>query len=337
MKKILVFGATGSVGSYLIDYLCNTVDKDEYEVIAVSRRDTDFFQREYNIKYFSMDISKASDFDVLPTEDIHSIIFLAGILPAYMQGYYPEKYIEVNTIGGLNALEYARKVKADRFIYTQSFSDLAGYFGKEKVLSPYMPLKLNYNNDHSVYVISKNTVTELMKAYSAMYGINCITLRLPNIYGYTKNQYFHVDGEIKTMAYFLMINKAIKGEDIEVWGDCSKEKDLVYVKDVAQMIAKTITTSQKNKIYNVGTGIGTSLEDMIKGIVHVFSSPDNVSKLIYCPDKPDNPEYIMNIDNAITELGYEPKYNCIDMLKDMKLEMELKRFDDLEREFIKGE
>ena len=55
MKKIIIFGATGNVGSYVLKYASEYFDKNEYEVIASGRRETDFFDR-MGIRYFSVDL-----------------------------------------------------------------------------------------------------------------------------------------------------------------------------------------------------------------------------------------------------------------------------------------
>ena len=77
--------------------------------------------------------------------------------------------------------------------------------------------------------------------------------------------------------------------------------------------------------YNVGTGIGTSLLEQIKGIIEVFGDVHK-SNIIMRPDMPNAPQYIMYIENARKELGYNPRYSYINMLYDMKKEKELERF-----------
>jgi UDP-glucose 4-epimerase len=74
--------------------------------------------------------------------------------------------------------------------------------------------------------------------------------------------------------------------------------------------------------YNVGTGVGISLLDQIKGIIQVFGKYNAIE---FCPDKPDAPQYIMDITPARLELGYEPKYDYLSSLKDLKKEMISKR------------
>ena len=130
-----------------------------------------------------------------------------------------------------------------------------------------------------------------------------------------------MDGKLKKIAWRYIVEQAEKGNDIEVWGDYSRVKDMVYVKDLCQMIYLSCLVDKDYGHYNVGTGIGTSLLEQIKGIVNVFGK-DKKSNLIFMPDNPNAPQYIMNIENATADLGYLPKYNYLDMLNDMKKEKE---------------
>ena len=86
------------------------------------------------------------------------------------------------------------------------------------------------------------------------------------------------------------------------------------------MLYKAVFVDRECGYYNVGTGVGTSLIDQINGMVEVFGK-DKKSTLIMRPDKPSAPQYIMDITPAVNELGYEPKYDYISMLKDFKEEM----------------
>ena len=83
-KKIFLFGATGSTGIYLTDYILNHIDQEKYELIAVGRRQTSYFER-YQIKYYSIDITNNDELDQLPVSDAYAVIILSGILPARMK------------------------------------------------------------------------------------------------------------------------------------------------------------------------------------------------------------------------------------------------------------
>lgn len=327
-KKIIIFGATGHTGAYLTEYCIENLDSREFEIVAVGRKKTDFFSK-YGIDYYRVDITDESQFDKLTQENIYAVVLLSAVLPAYMEGYKPEQYIKTNIVGAFNVLEYCRRTKADRILYPQSEGDLSGYWGKEILIKPDFPRKFSFKGDHALYVISKNTAVDMIEHYHQQYGIKGFIFRCPTIYAYTPNQYFYVDGVKKVLAYRHLMNQAMLGGTIEMWGDPNKAKDVVYVRDFCQMICKAIIVDRKCGFYNVGTGIAVSLKEQIEGIIEVFSPKDKKSKIILCPDKPNSREFIMDIKNARDELGYEPQYYYLDYLKDFKKEMELNRFAEL--------
>lgn len=330
-KKIVIFGATGNTGAYLTEYCLDNLDLNEFEVVAVGRKKTHFFEK-IGAKYYRVDITNEDDFKKLPTEEIYAVVNLAAVLPAYMEGYKPEEYIQTNIVGAFNILEYCRKVNADRILYPQSEGDLSGYWGKEALLKPDMPRKFSFKGDHALYVISKNTAVDMIEHYHQEYGIKSFIFRCPTIYAYTPNEYFYVDGKKRILAYRHLMNQALKGEPIEMWGDPTKAKDIVYVRDFCQMLFKAIFTDKDHGIYNVGTGVGVTLKDQIEGLIEVMSPENKKSIIIECPEKPDSREFIMDITNAKEDLGYEPKYYYLDYLKDFKKEMELNRFKELRGE-----
>lgn len=328
MKKVIVFGATGHLGAYTVDYLKENLDKNRYEIIAVGRKTTNFFS-EQGIEYYQVDVTKKEDFLSLPTNDVYAVINLVGVMPAAMRGYTPNPYIEVNINGTLNILEYCRINHVNRIIYTQTEADLSGHWESNKIITPDLPRKFSYKGNYSLYIISKCTAVDLIESYYHNHGLKRFIYRLPTVYHYRPDPYFYKDGEKKILGYRSLIDQAIKGKTIEIWGNPNLVKDIVYVKDFAQMVLKGISVKHDGGIYNVGTGIGVSLEDQIKGIVEVFSSKNQKSKITYRPDMPDTRSFIMDISNAKSELGYKPQYNYMDYLTDFKIEMELNRFEKL--------
>lgn len=320
MKNIVVFGASGDTGRYFIEYFLENYNGNEYQIIATGTRKTDCFDG-LGVPYYQVDITNKSDFDKLPS-DVYAVLDLAGLMPARMKGYDPYKYIDVNIIGNLNILEYCRKSGADRILFAQSFGDIKDWAEEKLVLTADMPRNFSYTTDHTVYVMCKNFAVDLMENYYQMYGLKRFIFRLPTIYLWSPVDHYYVDGEIRKIGYRILIDKAINGEDIEVWGDASRQKDMVYVKDFCQMLFKALFVDRTCGYYNVGTGVGTSLLEQIKGIAEVFGEEGKKSNLIMRPDKPNAPQYIMDITPAREELGYVPQYDYIAMLKDFKKEME---------------
>ena len=327
MKKILIFGATGSVGSYLTKYAIEFFNKEDFEIIAIGRRKTDFFKK-MGIEYYSVDISKKEEFEKLPKEDVFAVLLLAAEIPSYMSEYNPEKYVQSNAIGAFNVYEYCRKVKVDRIIYTQTIFDIQLHFEDNKILKPDLNKKYSYKGDHAVYVITKNFAQDLLEHYHQEYGIKTFIFRLPTIYSYSPYKYYFPNGIKTKRPIYQLIEKAQKGETIEIWGDPKYTTDMVHVYDFSQMICKAVLCDRNEGFYNVGSGYLVTLEDKIKNIIKVFSSKDNPSKIVYRPDKKSGGA-IMDIENARKELGYEPKYDCLALLEDYKKEMEIDRFKEL--------
>ena len=319
MKKIVVFGASGEIGRYFIKYFLSHYAENEYQIIATGNRETSFFEQ-LGVSYYRVDITNKGDFSKLP-KDINVVVDLAGVMPARMKGYNPYKYIDVNITGNMNILEYCRASGADRILFAQSFGDIKDYGEEKLLLTVNLPRKFSFTNDHTIYVMSKNFAVDMIEPYHQMYGLKSFIFRLPTIYLYSPNDTFYVNGEIKKIGYRLLIDKAIAGETIEVWGNPDRVKDMVYVKDFCQMLYKAVFVNRECGYYNVGTGIGTSLLDQIKGMIKVFNQGENKSKIIMRPDKPNSPQYIMDISSAVKELEYVPQYNYLDMLQDIKKEM----------------
>lgn len=331
MKKVIIFGATGNVGSYVLKYAREYFNPDEYEVIASGRRETDFFTK-HGVPYYSVDISRPEDFAKLPQEDVYAVIYLAAQIPSYMKGYEPEKYVRSNIMGAFNVLEYCRKVHADRILFSTTVFDISLYAQEGLVLKPDMPYNFSYKGDHAVYVITKNTAIEFMKHYYEEYGLKYFVFRFPTIYNYSPYHYYHPNGVKTLRPVYRMIDQAMKGEPLELWGDPNYAKDMVYVYDCAQMICKAVEADLDHGFYNVGTGKPVTLQEQIETIIDVFSPADKRSEIIYRPEKPVGGGFLMDVENAKRELGYEPQYDCRRLFESYREEMKVDRFKELRGE-----
>ena len=116
MKTILIFGATGTLGAYISLHFHGL----GYKVIAVGHRKSDNgFFADYNIPYYSVNISNSEDFKKLPSENIDLVAHFAGALPASMEGYNGTLYIDSIVKGTYNVLEFMRKNGIPKIIFPQ--------------------------------------------------------------------------------------------------------------------------------------------------------------------------------------------------------------------------
>jgi UDP-glucose 4-epimerase len=316
MKNIIIFGATGTVGVYVALKL----KQKGNNVIAVGKRNNDNgFFNDYGIPYYSVDISNKSEFSILP-QNIDIVLHFAGAMPARMKEYNPYIYIDSIATGTFNVLEFTRKTNAKKIIFTQSISDVLYLFGSTNCISADAERKFPVKGDHSVYSISKNTAVNLIEHYFWQYGINRFILRLPTIYVYHPDPFYYVNGEKKWMGYRYLINQAIQGKNIELWGNPKSKKEIVYVKDFVQIVEKCILSDSQGGVFNVGNGVGVTMDEQILGIIDVFCSEQNKSNIIYRPDLPSSPQFILDISKT-KELGYVSQFDYKSYLLDFKKEM----------------
>ena len=323
-KNILILGATGLVGVYT----AVTLKAKGYTVYAAAHRSCDNgFFADYGIPYYSFDISDYSSFERLP-KDVDVVRDFAGAMPARMKGYNPYAYINSIITGTLNVLEYMRSIGCRRIIFTHSIADIVDRFGSKEPLSATLDMHFPLTGDHTVYSISKNTAVSLLKHYQAQWDFETFILRLPTIYAYQPNPYVYINGEKKWFGFRFLIEEAIKGNTLEVWGNPKQEKEMVYVLDFVQLIECCIRTNLNGGIYNVGSGFPISIEEQIRLIADTFNTTKK-SEIIYCPEKPSSPQFVLNIENAKKELGYAPQYDFKHFLSEFKKDLETEPFAKL--------
>jgi UDP-glucose 4-epimerase len=325
-KNVILFGATGTVGTYAAIVL----QRAGYGVVAVGKRKSDNgFFGDRGMCYVSMDVADKSSYKVLPQENVYAVVHLAGAIPARMQGYHPQTYIDSVLTGTLNVLDYCVAVSANRIVFAQSVADVSYMYGDNVLIPSDAVQRFPLNDDHSVYSICKNAAVNLIEHYYVKFGLKRFILRFPNIYVYHPNPFYFYDGKRRWQSYRLLIERAKQGLPIELWGNPELQRDIVYVKDCAQIIEKSMSSNVEGGMYNVGTGIGTSMRKQIEGIIEVFSPQEQRSQIVERPEKPDAASYIMDVSKTIKELGYQPQYDYISYLKDMQKEMELEPFRQL--------
>ncbi len=313
--KAAIFGATGKIGQELVPYIVK--NDPDVEIVAVGHRKENIFRNLDRVTYYSVNIIDQADFEKLP-DQVDAVINLAAAVTTAVNSGEVMAYIQLNIIGAVNILDYALKAGADRIIYSQTYNDVFGAPDAEVIIHPETPRKTRYKGEAAVYAITKNTAVDLQNYYQEKYGIKSFVLRLPTVQCPTRSPYYLIGGEKRLRPFRKMIQQACNGEPIEIWGDPNHIMDMVYVDDCCQMFYLALKANVNGGVYNVGTGIGTTLQQQVEGMIEVFSPEGHKSEIRYLPDKPNGKPFIMDIENARRDLGYEPKYGYIDMLKEFK-------------------
>ena len=279
-------------------------------------------------KYVNLDITNRYDFDNLPTDGIEGVILVAGALPASENADLKdrenaEQYVNVNILGTCHVLEYCRQNGIKRLINSTSFADVANAWRTNPPVDENEPHNFSFTGDHAVYVISKNTASDIAEYYNQQHGMKNAWFRFPPVYGVGPHGYLKVNGRIVKSGLQVFIDKAKAGEDIEVYGYLAR--DIVYVKDVAQAFYKASKSNNTYGLYNITSGHATTLLEQAQVCAELFAPNEELkSKVIYRDDIINNDKsYLFSIEKAKRDFGYDPQFSDFkNLMKDYIMEEE---------------
>lgn len=325
---IIVLGASGFIGTYLVDKL----SEEGFEVLATGRNEkAEEFYKKRNIKYLKFNLEDPEDYKKLPTENIQAVILLAGLLPANVKRENVADYININVIGTINVLEYCKQNNIKKLISTSSYADVSKAWQADTAIKETEPRNFSFKGDHAVYVISKNASCDIIEYYNEEFGMQGAIFRLPPVYGVGPHSSIYVNGRYYKTGIQTFIENAEQGKPIEIWGDPNITRDIVYVKDVAKAFVQAIKSDKTKGLYNMTSGTSISLEEQVRTVIKIFSKKGNESEIVYRKDKKNNtPSFLYDISKAKRDFGYEPEYLPFEkMMFDYKKELESGRFDFL--------
>ena len=279
MKKILVSGHTGFIGSNLIESLVK-----KYEVVGISRNPS----KKLKITQIKGDIRKIS-LKELP-KNIFCIIHLAAISGLDCCQKNPSRCFDVNVLGTQKMLEVAKKTNS-KFVYL-STSHVYG-----------SPKKLPIKEDHplaptSIYSASKLAGEFLSESYARSYGMDVSIIRLFSVYG-PKEPEYKVTSEI--------INQLLTKNTISV-GNLYPKRDFVFIKDAVDAIELVLKKSRGFNIFNVGYGKSYSILDLCE-ILKKITARKNPIKSVKSHSRKQEIDEVVSNCTKIKQLGWKPKVN----------------------------
>jgi len=169
----------------------------------------------------------------------------------------------------------------------------------------YLPIDEKHPTDPLVsYGITKLAIEKYLQLYSHLYGIRAITLRVANPYGERQRI------ETAQGAIGVFLHHALKGLPVEIWGDGSITRDYIHVSDVAEAFVRAVEYSDAKSCFNISSGAGTSLNELIGMLENVLGKRVEIR---YLPGRPfDVPVSILSNDLARDELEWAPSISMRD-------------------------
>lgn len=302
--KCLVTGGAGFIGSNLVDELINK----KHEVIVIDNESSDAHEMFYwndKAKNYKCDIT---DYDeclkVFKTHEPDIIFHLAAEARIQPSISNPLKSIKTNIIGTAIILELSKQYNIKKFIYS-STSSAYGLKNKSP-LTEDMPIDcLN------PYATSKVSGEELCKLYYNLYGLKTFIFRYFNVYGHKQP----LRGSYATVIGIFQKQKQLN-QKLTVVGDGEQRRDFTNVIDIVKANILAMETNDTNcygEIYNVGTGINYSMNEIVD-----FIEADK-NNIIYLPQRLGEARETLANNNKLKNLfNWVPEINLLEWLKNNK-------------------
>ena len=290
-KKILVTGGAGFVGSNLVRTLINFYDA------KLTVLDDLFTGTEEHLKGLNYEFVKGSVEDAELVSRVvtgKDVVFHLAARNIIVSNKNPREDLEVNVVGSFNVYEACLKHSVDRVVYTSTSS----IYGN--------PTSIPVAEDDrksflSFYSASKFSGEVYAKAFNEMHNLPITILRYSNVYGVNQspsNPYCGVIGKFIDMA---LMNKPLK-----IHGDGEQTRDFTFIDDAVEAtIAAAIYEKGIGEIYNVGTGVETSVNQLAELIVNITESKSVIENI----DKRDIDNIrrrVVNIERTRHDLKYQP-------------------------------
>lgn len=265
--KILLLGAAGFIGTNLTIELAKRIEDE----ITLVDRSKSFFKpivsmNLKNVRSLEADLTVDMDFDSILKGQEVVYHLVSTTVPTTPNQHISQELIS-NVVFSANLFEACIRCGVKKVVFISSGGTV---YGKEVGC----PLKeKTATNPISSYGVQKITIEKLLYLYRYMYGLDYRIIRLANPYG----PYQRPNGVLGAVTTFTY--KALKGDEIAVYGDGSVVRDFIYIDDAIRAIMKIVEGENKHRIFNLGCGYGTSIKQVLETIEKALGIKLTVSYL----------------------------------------------------------
>lgn len=283
----LILGGNGFIGSHLVDRLL----ADGYAVRIFDKYEERYRQPLQQVDYRFGDFGNRG----LLAEALQGIEIVFHLINTSLpktSNDDPAYDVQSNVIETLFMLEKCVELGVRKVVFISSGGTVYG-----------RPLHLPIAEDGQTdpecsYGITKLMIEKYLALYHHLYGLDYVVVRPSNPYGSRQNPH-GIQGAIP-----VFLGKVAKNEPIEIWGDGSVVRDYLFIDDLIDGICRAAFTPSQDRMFNLGSGKGLSLNEIVTAIRTVTGRDVSVT---YKPGRPfDVPAIYLDISRASSQLGWQP-------------------------------
>jgi UDP-glucose 4-epimerase len=294
--KCVVFGGGGFIGSSIVDRL------------LAAGHEIRVFERPVSTPYRVFDQKERVEWttgDFLDIGDVRAAIDGMDVVLHLVSFTLPKTSnddliydVQTNLVSTIQLLNEMVAKKVKKIVFISSGGTVYG-------TPQYLPVDERHPTDPMVsYGITKLAVEKYILMFRKLHQLDAKILRVANPYGPRQR----VETAQGAVAAFL--HKAMQKQPIEIWGDGSVTRDYIYIDDVADAFLHAVEHYGEETVFNISSGIGTDLNQLVKVIEEVLDV--TVERKYLDPRSFDVPKSVLNNDLARDKLGWSPQVTLRD-------------------------
>ncbi len=299
MKHVLVSGASGLLGSALVSSLLSL----GWKVTALAR--SPWQKSNAGLTIIPFDLAKDT-VSSLPT-NVTAIVHCAAYIPGKLNDLEEaDMMLRVNALGTLRLLTWAKEAGVSSFINCSSFSLYQ------------RPVPLPIPEDHPLYPVGHATSYSVSKLIAEIYAssmnsdrFRVCSLRFSSIYG---------PGMKSSGVLYHFVTSASSGKILKVRSAPTSLFDFLNVNDAVQAILLCLTKPPSYTIFNIGAGRGITLPMLAQTCWEVFGPP-KAPMICFEPSSHESSHTVLDISRAQLDIGYDPSFDLLTGLLEMKKRM----------------
>ena len=313
MKKIVVTGGLGFIGSNLIDLLLKknffviNIDKVAYSSNFYNVKE---FKNSKKYKFIKLDIGNKKLKNIFMKYKPIGIFNLAAETHVDRSIDNPDSFIQSNIFGVYNLLEsfkFFSKINKSKLIHI-STDEVYG-----DVLTGRSNERYRYNPS-SPYAASKAASDHLVSSYVRTYNLNAVVTNCSNNYGPKQ----HPEKLIPKLIYNILHNRPLP-----IYGNGTNSREWIYVKDHCEALIKVFLKGKKGNFYNIGSNKNINNLNVTKKLLEEAKKLIQIGNKVqinFVKDRPGHDlRYALNSNKIKSEIGWYPKTN---FSKGMKLTLD---------------
>ena len=296
MKKILITGGAGFIGSHLVERFQGNAS----EIIVLDNLRSGCLENLTGLDHtfvYGCVTDRALVDSIMPGVD--AVFHLAAMISVPESMANPIECARINVTGLLNVLESATDHGVRKLVLASS----AAIYGDNPIVPK---IESMIPEPKSPYAITKLDGEYYLEMFRREGRIDTASLRFFNVFGPRQDP-----NSAYAAAVPIFIRKALANEPITIFGDGEQTRDFIFVKDVVSALAHAAKSREMNGTFNVGYGGSITINQIASEIIRLTGSK---SEIIHAPDRPGDVKHSRASIDRLTNSGWKPSSSLSEAL-----------------------